>query len=109
MLLMDGVTRATYRDPAAGPQHLAPGETYQLAIRLGDIHHTFSAGNRIEVDITSCNFPRRIRNTNSGHPVLANDTAADIRVATNAVHHSQNQASTVVLPVYQSSHKGERR
>jgi putative CocE/NonD family hydrolase len=99
MLLMDGVTRATYRDPAAGPQHLAPGETYQLTIRLGDIHHTFSAGNRIEVDITSSNFPRRIRNTNSGHPVLANDTAADIRVATNAVHHSQNQASTVVLPV----------
>ena len=33
--------------------------------------------------MTSSNFPRRARNTNSGNPVLANDTEADIRVARN--------------------------
>jgi len=43
------------------------------------------AGSRIEVDVTSSNFPRRARNTNSGNALLASDTEADIRVATNVV------------------------
>jgi uncharacterized protein len=53
----------------------------------------------MQVDITSSNFPRRVRNTNSGNPIMANDTAADIKIANNAVHHSQAQPSFVVLPV----------
>jgi putative CocE/NonD family hydrolase len=99
MLLMDGVVRALYRDAAAGPQHLAPDQVYPLTIHLGDIHHTFTAGSRLQVDITSSNFPRRVRNTNSGNAILANDTAADIRIATNAVHHREGQVSFLVLPV----------
>jgi putative CocE/NonD family hydrolase len=98
-LLMDGVVRAMYRDAAAGPQHLIPDQVYQVTIHLGDIHHTFAAGNRLQVDITSSNFPRRARNTNSGNAVLADDTEADIRVATNAVHHHEGRASFLVLPV----------
>ena len=99
MLLMDGVVRAMYRDPAAGPQHLAPDQVYPLTIHLGDIHHTFTAGSRLEVDITSSNFPRRVRNTNSGNPILADDASADIHIATNAVHHRERQPSFLVLPV----------
>jgi putative CocE/NonD family hydrolase len=99
MLLMDGVVRAMYRTPAAGPQHLAPDQVYEVTVHLGDIYHTFAAGNRLQVDITSSNFPRRARNTNSGNPVLARDTAADIRVATNVVYHRKTQASFLLLPV----------
>jgi uncharacterized protein len=99
MLLMDGVMRAMYRDAAAGPRHLAPDQVYPLTIHLGDIHHTFTAGNRLQVDITSSNFPRRARNTNSGNAILANDTAADLHIATNAVHHNEAQPSFLVLPV----------
>jgi uncharacterized protein len=99
MLLMDGVVRAMYRDAAAGLQHLAPDQVYPLTIHLGDIHHTFTAGSRLQVDITSSNFPRRVRNTNSGNAILADDTAADIQIATNAVHHDERQPSFLVLPV----------
>jgi len=99
MLLMDGVVRALYRDATAGPQHLAPDQVYPLTIYLGDIHHTFTAGSRLQVDITSSNFPRRVRNTNSGNAILANDTAADIHIATNVVHHRQAQPSFLALPV----------
>ena len=74
---------------------LIVGET----IGLGDIHHTFAAGSRIEVDVTSSNFPRRARNTNSGHPVLAQDGEADIRVARNAIHHGAATPSFIELPV----------
>jgi predicted acyl esterase len=55
------------------------------------------------VDITSSNFPRRARNTNSGNAVLANDTAADIRIATNVVHHSEAWPSFIVLPMLPTS------
>jgi putative CocE/NonD family hydrolase len=99
MLLMDGVVRAMYRDAAAGAQHLAPDQVYPLTIHLGDIHHTFTAGSRLQVDITSSNFPRRVRNTNSGNAILADDTAADIHIATNALHHDEGKPSFLVLPV----------
>ena len=106
MLLMDGVMRAMYRDPGAGAQPLGPGRVYPLTIDLGDIHHTFRAGSRIEVDVTSSNFPRRARNTNSGNPVLANDGEADIRVAPNTVHHAPATPSFIELPVLRA--KGSR-
>jgi len=98
-LLMDGVTRAMYRDPSSEPRRLVPDRVEQLTIDLGHICHTIRAGHRIEVDVTSSNFPRRARNTNSGNPVLANDSEADIRVATNTVHHADETPSYIELPV----------
>jgi putative CocE/NonD family hydrolase len=100
VLLMDGVQRVMYRDGAAAPRHLSPDEVVPVSVTLGDIHHTFPAGNRLELDITSSNFPRRVRNTNSGNPLLAGDSAADIRIATNVVHHGGAEPSFVVLPVW---------
>jgi len=100
MLLMDGVTRALYRDPSGKPQPLVPGRVERLTVDLGHIHHTLRAGHRIEVDVTSSNFPRRARN--SGHPVLANDGDADIRIATNTVRHAAATPSFVELPVLTS-------
>ena len=74
-----------------------------MKIHLGDIHHTFPAGSRLQVDITSSNFPRRARNTNSGNAVLANDTAADIQIATNVIHHNDERPSFIVLPLLPTS------
>ena len=98
-MIMDGVTRAMYRDPSGEPRPLTPGRVERLSIDLGHIHHTLGAGHRIEIDITSSNFPRRARNTNSGNPVLANDADADIRVATNTIHHAEPTPSFVEIPV----------
>jgi predicted acyl esterase len=96
---MDGVIRAIYREPVAGAQPLAPDRVYLVTIDLGDIHHTVRAGSRIEVDVTSSNFPRRARNTNSGNPVLAKDGEAAIRVASNTVHHAERTPSFIELPI----------
>jgi len=100
MLLMDGVVRAMYRDLSSPvPQRLEAHRVYPLTITLAHIHHTIRAGNRIEVDVTSSNFPRRARNTNSGNPILANDTGADIRIARNVVHHGEATPSFIEIPV----------
>jgi len=103
MLLMDGVVRAMYRNATAKPLHLEPDQVCQVQIHLADIHHTFPAGSRLQVDITSSNFPRRARNTNNGNAVLANDTEADIHIATNVVHHSEEHPSFIELPVLPTS------
>jgi putative CocE/NonD family hydrolase len=109
MLLMDGVVRAMYRDGASSePQPLQAGRVYQLHIPLAHIHHTLRAGNRLEVDITSSNFPRRARNTNSGNPVLANDAEADIRVARNTVHHGAATPSFIEVPVLGATQRPAR-
>jgi hypothetical protein len=99
MLLMDGVIRAMYRHPCGEPQHLAPDRVERVNISLGHICHTFGAGHRIELDVTSSNFPRRARNTNSGNPILANDSEADIRVAANTIHHTEATPSFLELPL----------
>jgi len=100
-LLMDGVVRAMYRDGVAEPRQLSDGEIIRVKIPLGHIHHMVEAGNRLRVDVSSSNFPRRARNTNSGNPVLARDTDADIRVARNTVHHgsdAQCYLELLILP-----------
>jgi putative CocE/NonD family hydrolase len=105
-LLMDGVVRAMYRDAEVPtPQHLEPDEIYRVCISLAHIHHTVRAGNRVEVDVTSSNFPRRARNTNSGNPVLAGDSAADIRVATNVIHHGGPTPSFIEMPILARSRR----
>ncbi len=98
-LLMDGIVRAMFRDATSEPQYLDPEQIYEIRINLAQIHHTFRAGNCIQVDITSSNFPRRARNTNSGNPVLARDGDSDIRIATNTIHHCVEYPSFVELPV----------
>jgi putative CocE/NonD family hydrolase len=100
-LLMDGVVRAMYRDAEIStPQHLQPDQVYKVCMSLAHIHHVIRAGNRIEVDVTSSNFPRRARNTNSGNPLSAGDSAADIRVATNVVHHAGATPSFIDMPAF---------
>jgi putative CocE/NonD family hydrolase len=100
-LLMDGVVRAMYRDAEIStPQHLQPDQVYKVCMSLAHIHHVIRAGNRIEVDVTSSNFPRRARNTNSGNPLSAGDSAADIRVATNVVHHAGATPSFIEMAAF---------
>jgi putative CocE/NonD family hydrolase len=97
-LIMDGVTRAMYRDPTQKPQPLQANTVYQLTINLAQIAHTFRAGSIIQIDVTSSNFPRRARNTNSGNSMLANDSDADVRIANNVIHHAAKMPSFIELP-----------
>jgi hypothetical protein len=93
MLVLDGICRVMTRSGA--PQHLVPGVPVEVPVRLGDIAHTFAAGHRIEVDVTSSNFPRYARNTNSGHLALAD--GADVYIAHNTIHHAAATPSAILL------------
>jgi hypothetical protein len=48
-------------------------------------------------------LPRRARNTNSGNPILANDSDADVRVASNTIHQAELTLTFLELPVLRPS------
>ena len=58
--------------------------------------HRFGAGHRIRVEVTSSNFPKFVRNLNTGGPNESEDKGV---VATVAIHHSGTDLSYIDLPV----------
>jgi len=99
MMILDGVIRARYRESLKHETLMHPGQKYEFVIDLGDTSQLFKAGHRIQVDISSSNFPRRDRNPNTGHALYVIDTAADAVVAQNTIYHDARHPSYIVLPI----------
>ena len=98
IILTDGILRARYRDGFARAEPMQPGQVYRLEIDLVATANVFGAGHRIRLEVSSSNFPRFDRNTNTGG-VIARESAADFQVATNRVFHDAGRSSHVILPV----------
>ncbi len=99
MLVLDGVLRAMYRESFEYPVFMHGEQKYEFTIDLGDISHLFKAGHRIQVDISSSNFPRIARNSNSGNVIYAADTEDDFCIAENTIFHNPGLPSYIVLPI----------
>lgn len=98
MILTDGILRARYRESFTAPRPLRAGEIHRLEIDLVATANVFRAGHRIRLEVSSSNFPRFDRNTNTGG-VIARESAADFRIAHNEIWHDESHASHLVLPV----------
>ena len=96
--LADGILRARYRESLSEPSPLEPERVYELTIDLVATAAVIPAGHRIRLEVSSSNFPRFDRNTNTGG-VIAIEGEADIRQAVNRVHHTRVRPSRLVLPV----------
>ena len=57
---------------------------------------TFDQGHRIRIEVSSSNFPRFVRNLNTGGN---NYDEKEGVIAVNSVHHSATYASRIVLPI----------
>jgi putative CocE/NonD family hydrolase len=97
-ILADGILRARYRESLAAPALLVPGRVYELRIDLGATANVFRAGHRIRLEISSSNFPRFDRNTNTGGAVAA-EGPADLRSAVNRIYHCSERPSYLLLPI----------
>ena len=98
LILTDGILRARYRESLRTQKLMTPGEVYRIEIDLVATANVFAAGHRIRLEVSSANFPRFDRNTNSGG-VIAQETEADFVRATNTVWHDDVRASHLILPV----------
>ena len=95
MLVCDGILRARYRNSRIKPE-LLKGEIARYEIDLWGTSYVFQKGHRIQVIVTSSDFPRWDRNMNTGG-VNAEESAGNI--ALNTVYHDAEHPSYVLLPV----------
>jgi putative CocE/NonD family hydrolase len=96
MNLLDGIIRARYRNSAAEPEPLVPGEAYRFEIDLWATSNVFLPGHRIRLEISSSNFPRFDRNLNTGETFGRGRSGV---TADQTVYHDTDRPSAVVLPV----------
>lgn len=94
--LTDGILRARYHAGFEQMSRLEPGRPVELRIDLAGTSNQFRAGERIRVEISSSNFPRFDRNTNTGDTIA---TDREVLVATNTVFHDASRPSHIRLPV----------
>jgi len=92
--LTDGILRLRYRDSLEKPQPATPGEVYKIAIDAGVTANVFLKGHRIRVEISSSNFPRFDRNSNTGGRI-ADETK--LLKATQTIYHGREHPSRLAL------------
>jgi putative CocE/NonD family hydrolase len=95
-ILGDTIVRARYRDGYASPAPMQPGTVYTLKPTPMTTSNRFEKGHRIRVEVTSSNFPKFVRNLNTGGP---NESEGKRIVAHNVVMHDAGNASYIELPV----------
>jgi putative CocE/NonD family hydrolase len=94
--LCDGIIRGRYRESSKDPRLLEPGKVYKYTIDLTVTSNVFKKGHRMRVEISSSNFPRFDRNTNTGNTFAEDD---QIVPATQTIHHDAGHPSHILLPI----------
>ena len=80
----------------SSPTLLEPGKVYEYTIDLWATSNVFQKGHQIRVEISSSNFPRFDRNTNTGN-TIANDST--FKPAMQTILHSSQYPSHITLPI----------
>lgn len=96
--LTDGILRARYRNSLTAPELFEPEAEYELTLDLSVTSNVFLSGHRIRLDVSSSNYPRYDRNTNTGGDINT-ESLEDSVVATNRVLHGPAHPSRLVLPI----------
>ncbi len=94
--LTEGIIRARYRDSQEQPLLLKPGQTYKFALDLWSTSNVFRKGHRLRLEISSSNFPRFERNSNTGEDLASSQKLVP---ATNSIYHDAEHPSALILPV----------
>jgi putative CocE/NonD family hydrolase len=95
-IIGDTIFRARYRDGYEKPAMMEAGQVYTIHPTPIATAARFDTGHRIRVEVTSSNFPKFVRNLNTGGP---NESEKDGVVADNAIHHEGAAQSYIELPV----------
>ena len=95
-LLAEGIIRARYRNSFKKQELLIPEEVYEYTVDLWSVSHLFQKGHKIQVEISSSNFPKYDRNPNTGHKYGED---AELEKATQTIYHDSQYLSHIILPV----------
>lgn len=95
-ILDDTIMRARYREGYDKQVMMEEGGIYKIDLTAMSTSITFQKGHRIRVEVTSSNFPKFVRNLNTGGN---NYDESEGVVAHNTIHHSPDYQSYIMLPV----------
>jgi hypothetical protein len=94
--LDESIMRVRWRDSWEEPSFMEKGEVYKVDVGPLVTSNAFAEGHRIRIEVSSSNFPRFMRNLNTGGNNFDEATGVSAR---NTIHHSQQYPSHIVLPV----------
>ena len=94
--LDETIQRARYREGYDKEVFMEPGQTYEIELSPLSTSNWFGPGHRIRIEVSSSNFPRFMRNMNTGGNTW--DETKGV-VAHNLVHHSREHPSQIRLPI----------
>jgi hypothetical protein len=100
ILVLDNIIRARYRESMEKPVLMQPGNIYRIKMNLGDISYVFKAGHKVQLDVSSSNFPKYDRNLNTGGTLY---TETQFNIAENIIYHDSEHPSYVLFPIVSSS------
>jgi len=98
IILTEGILRARYRNSFSEPERLEPDTIYEIQLDLWSTSNVFLPGHRIRLEVSSSNFPRFDRNSNTGGD-LNIETADQYQSAINRVFHDVQHPSHLILPI----------
>jgi putative CocE/NonD family hydrolase len=101
-ILLEGVIRGRYWKSFREENLLAPNEVYEFYVDLRSTSNLFRKGHRIQLEVSSSNFPKYDRNPNTGNK-FGEDT--QLLIANQKVYHNAARSSRLILPVIPASSK----
>ena len=104
--LTDGIQRVRYRTSKEHPELMTPGQIYEISIDLWATANLFQPGHRIRLEVSSSNWPRFGRNSNTGG-IIADEPSQAYQPATNRVLHDSDNPSRLVLPIIRDDHHNQ--
>lgn len=90
--------RVRYRNSLEKTELMEPGKIYEIKVNVSATANTFLKGHKIRVSISSSNFPRFNRNSNSGGDIMF-EQSSSYKKANNVVLHDKEHPSCIILPV----------
>jgi putative CocE/NonD family hydrolase len=94
--LTEGILRMRYRSSQEKPEFLNPGEVYHVTVDLWATSNVFLPGHKLRLEVSSSNFPRFDRNTNTGEE---QSRATRLAKASNVIYHDRLHPSALLLPI----------
>ncbi|HMB91931.1 MAG TPA: CocE/NonD family hydrolase [Rhodothermales bacterium] len=94
--LDETIQRTRYREGYDQEVFMEEGQVYEIAVSPMSTSNYFAPGHRIQIEVSSSNFPRFVRNLNTGG---TNYDETEGVVAHNQVYHSATYPSQILLPI----------
>jgi len=98
--LATGFIRMRFRESLENPVMMIPGAIYRVVISIRSVANMFLKNHRIQLQVTSSDFPVHDRNLNTG---LNCETSVEIQEVKQTIYTGGPYESCLLLPVMQNS------